>query len=653
MDYPVPITKHKSSVEPIQPLPNICVNVMSHMTYSSYQTQTLFVIPIDIYRRSTIGDMSLGNIDTEKEFGVYQPLSQLALHGDNRVHLAQSTVPPWQMVVIKVYMKRRLRLQPHNEREAFLQGAQSLCQLKHPYLLSVIDVGFRDGWPYVITQHATGGSLRQRLDRQGSILLSMEEILTIIEQTSQALDYLHQQQIVHGNVKPENILFTEDDQVLLSDVDPMTFSEDFGSTDLALHSISPYTAPEQIAGQRSSQSDQYALGCIAYELFTGSPAISPADPSLQHNLSSETVVPPTQVNRGLSKLIERIILKAMAKDANDRYESILQFNQALHVAVELSTTSSPAVAKLQTQQEGLVPSPTFFENVTLPVEASGSYEEHEGSPIALHSKLLPSTTQNQTGQKKRGARTKTAVQIWLLVACLGTVLGATSEIFHIFSWQNYALQMSGTITKRAVRRIVSSPQAILSSLVPHPTPTETPTPTATPTPSPTPTIAPTPVSIPTGNPTVADAGFEIPSLGHAGYQYSPTGGGWTFSNGGGIAANGSAFTSNNPNAPQGTQVAFLQETGLIRQTISFAAGSYHILFDAAQRKGVNKSVQNFQVLIDGQVVGILTPISFKYRRYSTGSFTVSAGSHVLSFRGLDSNGGDNTAFIDAVTILSS
>jgi len=95
----------------------------------------------------------------------------------------------------------------------------------------------------------------------------------------------------------------------------------------------------------------------------------------------------------------------------------------------------------------------------------------------------------------------------------------------------------------------------------------------------------------------------------------------------------------------------LQETGLIRQTINFAAGSYQISFSAAQRKGVNKSVQNFRVWIDGQVVGTFTPDSFKYKQYSTGSFTVSAGNHVLSFQGLDSNGGDNTAFIDAVAIL--
>src|SRR2546429_2486158 len=153
---------------------------------------------------------------TAKDFGVYQTISRLAANGYNQVHLAQSTLPPRQMVVIKIYMKRRLRLQPQNEREAFLQGAQSLCQLKHPHLLSVIDAGFRHGRPYVIMEYATGGSLRQRLDRQILALLPTEEVLTLIEQISQVLDYLHQQYIVHGNIKPENILFIEHDQAMLS-----------------------------------------------------------------------------------------------------------------------------------------------------------------------------------------------------------------------------------------------------------------------------------------------------------------------------------------------------------------------------------------------------------------------------------------------------
>jgi len=354
--------------------------------------------------------MLLGNIyaakesGTAKEFGVYQTISRLAANRYNRIHLAQSTQPPWQMAVIKIYMKRRLRLQPQNEREAFLQGTQSLCQLKHPHLLSLIDAGFRDGWPYVIMEHASGGSLRQRLDQQILALPPIEEVLTLIEQVSQALDYLHQQYIVHGNIKPENILFIEHDQAMLSDLDPMSFSKAPSSTDLTLYYTSPYTAPEQIAGQRSSQSDQYALGCITYELFTGRPPFPLSDPALQHKRSTETVVPPTQINPSLSEQIEQVILKAMAKAVNDRYENVLQFNQALHVAVRLSTASLSTASlstatrntETQIQEEGPAPSPTFSESATLLTENFSPYEEHEQSHVALDFKLPPLPTRYAT-----------------------------------------------------------------------------------------------------------------------------------------------------------------------------------------------------------------------------------------------------------------
>jgi serine/threonine protein kinase len=581
----------------------------------------------------------LGNIDTGKDFGVYQLLSQLTSSEYNRVHLAQSTQPPWQTVVIKIYMKRRLRLQPHNEREAFLKGAQLLCQLKHPHLVSAIDVGFRDGWPYLIMEHATGGSLRQRLNQQTPEVLPTEEILTVIEQTSQVLDYLHQEQIIHGNVKPENILFTEHNQVLLSDLDPMTFSEAPNSIDITQHHTSPYAAPEQITGQRSCRSDQYALGCIAYELFTGHAPFSSSAPSLQPNLSPETVVPPTQINPSISQSIEQAILKAMAKDVNDRYESILQFNQALRVAAGLSIVSSLTATKIPTQEQDSAPSPIVFENPMLSgadADHKEEHEQHEESHIARSSKLARTMTPNHIRQR-RGVRTKTAAQ--------------TSEIFHLFSWPSTPSQQLSTIAIHSAHQTESSPQSTSSSPEVLPSPTTTSTPTATPTPSLTPAIATThtqhALDLTTGNPTVADAGFEIPSLGPGGYQYSPTGSDWTFSNGAGIAANGSTLTANNPNAPQGIQIAFLQGTGSFSQTISFKAGNYHISFYAAQRK---KNNQNFQVLIDGHVVGTFRPGGFKYKPHSTSGFTVSTGSHILSFQGLNSNGGDNTAFIDMVAI---
>jgi hypothetical protein len=155
-------------------------------------------------------------------------------------------------------------------------------------------------------------------------------------------------------------------------------------------------------------------------------------------------------------------------------------------------------------------------------------------------------------------------------------------------------------------------------------------------------------------PTIADAGFETPAVG-SGYVYNPSGTGWTFTAGtpfgSGVAGNGSAFTSGNPAAPQGTQVAFLQATSTISQSVAgWSAGTYTISFSAAQRENWQHGGQNFQVLVDGAVVGTFMPSGIGYATYSTDPFTVTAGAHTITFQGLDSVGGDNTAFIDNVQL---
>src|SRR5262249_42604786 len=89
-----------------------------------------------------------------------------------------------------------------------------------------------------------------------------------------------------------------------------------------------------------------------------------------------------------------------------------------------------------------------------------------------------------------------------------------------------------------------------------------------------------------------DRGFEAPAVGSGAFAYNPSGSPWTFSGTSGVSGNGSAFTSGNPNAPEGSQVAFLQETGAIGQTLNLAAGAYTLSFQAAQR-GNQSSNQTF------------------------------------------------------------
>jgi Ca2+-binding RTX toxin-like protein len=151
--------------------------------------------------------------------------------------------------------------------------------------------------------------------------------------------------------------------------------------------------------------------------------------------------------------------------------------------------------------------------------------------------------------------------------------------------------------------------------------------------------------------------FEAPNVGSGSwgsFQYGPSGAGWTFANGGGISGNGSGFTSGTCNAPLGGQVAFLQNGGIMSQMVPLAAGTYAINFDAAQRAlTLGDGGQTFEVLVDGQVVGTVTPASASsYTWYVTNSFTVAGGSHTITFAGLDPQGGDNTAFIDDISMTA-
>ncbi len=149
-----------------------------------------------------------------------------------------------------------------------------------------------------------------------------------------------------------------------------------------------------------------------------------------------------------------------------------------------------------------------------------------------------------------------------------------------------------------------------------------------------------------------DPGFESPDLGAgpAAYQYDPTGSAWTFNGFAGVAGNGSSFTTENPNAPQGGQVAFLQMTGSASQPVTLAAGTYSILLDAAQR-AIGPSNQTIQVLVDNVPVSSITPASTNYALYMTTTFTATAGTHSIEILGLNPHGGDNTAFVDQISIV--
>lgn len=117
-----------------------------------------------------------------------------------------------------------------------------------------------------------------------------------------------------------------------------------------------------------------------------------------------------------------------------------------------------------------------------------------------------------------------------------------------------------------------------------------------------------------------------------------------------MSADQSGFTMGNSDAPQGTQVAFVKNTGIISQQVYLNTGVYDLSFLAAQRANVQATYQEIEVLLDGTVVGTITPSSTTYGLYQTPLFTVSSGPHTIEFLGLNPNGGDNTVFVDEVQV---
>jgi RHS repeat-associated protein len=149
-----------------------------------------------------------------------------------------------------------------------------------------------------------------------------------------------------------------------------------------------------------------------------------------------------------------------------------------------------------------------------------------------------------------------------------------------------------------------------------------------------------------------DGSFETPSLGSAGYAYGIAGGAWTFSGDSGLTANNSAFTSGNPNAPDGSQAAFIQLAGKATQSFTLPAGTYAVAFKAALRGNHSSGTQSVRVSIDGVALGTFQPPGTAYAQSPAYSFTVAGGTRTLELAGVGSGGNDYTAFVDSVTITA-
>jgi eukaryotic-like serine/threonine-protein kinase len=214
------------------------------------------------------------------------------------------------------------------EKEQFYTEARTLAHLIHPHIIRIHDFAVEDGIPFLVMDYAPNGSLRQRHPRGTRVPLAT--IVSYVKQVAKALDYIHEQKLIHRDVKPENMLLGRNNEVLLTEFDIVIIAQSTRSqqTQEAAGAIA-YMAPEQLRGKPRTASDQYSLAVAVYEWLSGDP---PFSGSHREIVSQHLSAPPPPLYPKvptISPAIEHIVLQALAKDPKERFASVVDFAQAL------------------------------------------------------------------------------------------------------------------------------------------------------------------------------------------------------------------------------------------------------------------------------------------------------------------------------------
>jgi serine/threonine protein kinase len=449
----------------------------------------------------------------------YQVTAELGFSSACRSFLGERISPttPHERVVIKLWSVAKMLT--HKESESLLQELARLQQLKHPYLLPILSTGLYKDVPYSLTEYVASGSLDHLLQRKFlGQPLPEEQALSLIAQLGQTLHYAHQQQIVHGRLKPHNVLLKTSDSVLVTDFQPQTLlsSEKAG---LAHPSdLSMYLAPEQLAGKTTPKSDQYALGCLAYEMLTGTKVFMvPSVNTPGKYYKTKALILPRQLNLALSLQTEEAILKALSREPAQRFEDLPAFLTALDLSATTSEekqqekrataltppkTASPVLSAMQTEASDQLHSMTTMhaiETNNADKEKTVSHPK-EVAETQQASKTrgtfpFPPTSQRQSNIRKRVL----AVILCLLSFIIGA--GALADLLLPHPSPTVSMRAS-TPTSIPATSVAATPSPSGINIPLHHTPTVQHTVIPTPTsenmlPTPIPPLAPTPTPTPT------------------------------------------------------------------------------------------------------------------------------------------------------------
>ncbi len=219
------------------------------------------------------------------------------------------------------------------DREQFRREAQTVANLDHPNIVRVLEFGVEGDTLFLVMSYAPNNSLRQRHPK--GTVLPLPTVVSYVKQIADALQFAHDQKLMHLDIKPENMLVGSRNEILLSDFGLATVSRSTRSTNMEDKSVvgtALYMAPEQFRNKSRPASDQYALAIVVYEWLCGAPPFSGNFLQLAYQHRD---IPPSSLreeNPALPSVVEQVVLKALAKDPHERFAGVQEFAKALEDA---------------------------------------------------------------------------------------------------------------------------------------------------------------------------------------------------------------------------------------------------------------------------------------------------------------------------------